>query len=103
MDATEGARISLPSPDPIPQSKRGPRDVAPKKAEARAGLREGAGARSTSLAEASVRGPLSSRLGANGKKRREEAKPLIGIILGVRGRRNNFKKIVFWGRELVSR
>ena len=95
MDATEGARISLPSPEPTPQSKRGPRHAVPKKAEVRAGLRESAGARSTSLAEASVQGPRSSRLSANGKKRREEAKPLIGIILGVRGRRYNFKRLFF--------
>ena len=95
MDATEGARISLPSPDPIPQSKRGPKARHTQEAEARARLRESAGARSTSLAAASVQGPLSSRLSANGKKRREEAKSLIAIILGVRGRCNNFKRLFF--------
>ena len=93
MDATEGARISLPSPGPTPQSKRGPEARRTKKAEARAGLPEGAGA-SPNSPSGGVRAG-SSRFIANGKKCREEAKPLIGIILGVRGCRNNFKRLFF--------
>ena len=58
MDATEGARISLPAPDPTPQPK--PEARRSQEAEA-APWRESAGAPSTSLAEASVRVVKSSR------------------------------------------
>ena len=93
MDATEGAQISLPSPDPTPQARFEPRRT--QEAGARARLRESAGAPSTSLAEASVQGSSVESIWPNWEKPSRRGKPLIGMILGVRGRCNNFKRLFF--------
>ena len=81
MDATEGARISLPSPDPTPQSQRGSEARRSQEAEARPRLRESAGAHSTSLAEASMQcGHVESVLAQSKKSRPEEGKSLMEMV-----------------------